>query len=106
MHRDSRSAAIGVAKLLMRAALSYFDEAQSFQFPNYFPRLENGQGAHGRLRDLYQLGAEELSFEPRVTVLQEHFDDLMQVLAKLVFRSSLAVSTWKPRYAANAEPGV
>lgn len=90
----------------MRTALPHLDEAEPFESPDNVARLEDGQGAHGRSADLYELSTEELSLEPRITVLQEHFDDLVQILTELLFRSALAVSPGEPRYVANIEPSI
>jgi hypothetical protein len=40
MHRDSRDAAVGVAKLFVRASLPHFDEADAIQDCNHLTRLQ------------------------------------------------------------------
>lgn len=66
---------IGVPVLSMRSSLADFEEPEPFQDPRDLPRFEDWDVAH--LRDLDGLRSDELTFQLRLAVLEEHRDDLL-----------------------------
>jgi hypothetical protein len=59
-----------------------------------------------RLGDPDRLQPHELGLELRISVLEEHLDDLAEVALHLIRGVSLAVSTWPSRYPADEDPGI
>ena len=72
-------AAIGMTELLVRAALPGLAEAVGLEESDDLPRLEDRQAAHGS-GDLDGAHVDELRLERRLAVLEQHLDDLAQVL--------------------------
>ena len=60
-------------KLLVRAALADFDEAQALEDGDHLPRLQDGQSAH-RSADDHLLHADELRLDLRLALLQQQAD--------------------------------
>lgn len=81
------SHAVRVAVLPMRSAMSNLDEPELLQDPRDLTGLEDGHVAH--LRDLDGLRSDELAFQPRLAVLEEHRDDLFEVCSQLIDAGAL-----------------
>ena len=78
--------------------ISYFRTSPNCDFP----RLENGNVAHG-LGNLDRLRSDELALELGGAILEQHGDDLFEVLAELIERRALGVCTRPPRDVADEE---
>ena len=89
--------------LAVRTALAYLGESETHENRGDFPRLQDGHVAHD-LRDLHRLRSDELPLELRCAVLEEHCDDLFEVLAEFVKRGPLRVCTRPPRDVADEQP--
>ena len=92
MERNGRHAAIRMSILAVRTTLANLNESETGEDGGDFPRLENGNVAHC-LGDLHRLRSDELALDLRRAILQQHGDDLFEVLAKLVERGTLRVRT-------------
>ena len=66
-----------MTKLLVRATLPDLDESEPLTARYDFTRLEHRQRTHSG--DANRLGPDELRFEMRLSVLEEHGDDLGEV---------------------------
>jgi hypothetical protein len=77
MDGDGRGASVGMAKLLVRAALAHFDEAQRVQDCDYLSRPENRDARHS-VHD-NGLRADEFRFELGLAVIEQHCDYLPQI---------------------------
>ena len=71
--------AIGVAELLVGTALTDLDEAVGLQQRDDPPGAEDRRAGHGS-GDLDGAHVDELGLEGRLAVLEQHLDDLAQVL--------------------------
>jgi hypothetical protein len=89
--------------LAVRTALAYLNESETDKDRGDLPRLEDGNVAH-RLRDLHRLRSDELPVKLWCAVLEQHGDDLFEVLAELVEGGALRVRTWPPGYVADEQP--
>ena len=71
MHCNGCTSTIPVPKLLVRAALPYFNEVQIFQKLDYLSGFEGGYMTHSSLNN-YLLSANKFCFHCRQSVLQQH----------------------------------
>jgi len=75
-----------------------------FQDSGDLTRLEDRDVTH--LRDLDGLRSDELTFQLRLAVLEEHRDDLLQVRAQLVHADALRVRAWPSRDVAHEQTSI
>ena len=108
-----------MAKLLVRATLTNFDEPAKLQPSNYFSRFENRDGTHGAmsprprlalgteklLADSNCFGTDELRFKSRLAIFEQHLHDLRKIFTKLIRRFRLGVSAGKSRDVADIISG-
>ena len=107
MHGDGRDAAVGVAELLVRAALADLDEPEPLEAGDHLARLKDRDRAHGRqLGDEDGLRADELRLQRRLAVLEEHGDDLAKVGVEFVETVPLAVGAREPRDIPDEDAGL
>ena len=96
---------MGVAILLVRAALPHFDEAEA-------PRIrETSRGFSTEtepinLRDCDRLGADEFRLQFRLAILQQHGHDLLQIPVQLLQRLALRMRAGKARNVAHEKLGL
>lgn len=76
MKWDGRGAAVGMTELLVRAALTHFNEAESREKCDDFSRLEDRNPGH--LND-YGMGPDELGLQLGFAVLEQHGDYLAEI---------------------------
>ena len=69
---------IRMSELPMRTSLANLDETESQKDCNDFARFKNGKVAH-RSGDCDLLNSDELGFQLRLAVLQQHGDDFLKV---------------------------
>ena len=86
--------AVGVTELLVRAALTHLHKAVGLKQRNGLPGLDR-QAAH-KSGDLDGSHFDELRLQLRFAFLEQHLDDLAQVLLQLVDVRSLDVCTGQP----------
>ena|ERR1700682_1101664 len=98
---DGRSATIGMAELLVRTALAYFNKPQSVENRNDFARLEDRNAGH--LVDDYGLRSDKLGFELRVAVIEKHCDHFLEIGVQLVECGALAMRSGKPGNVAHVQ---
>jgi hypothetical protein len=91
-------------ELLVRASLPNEHEAESLEEPNDLPGLEHREITHLCNPDLSC--ADELTLKGRFAVLQQHGDDLLQIILELLHRLGLCMSAGEPRYIPNERPRV
>ncbi len=103
VERHCRDAAIGMAKLLVRAPLTNLGKPESHQDRNHLARLENRDVRHG-LGHANGMSPDKLSLEPRITILEQHGDNLAEVLVELIQRGGLRMSSRPARHVADEEP--
>jgi hypothetical protein len=89
---DGSGATVRVPELLVRATLPDLREAVGLQQSDDFPRSQDGNGAHSS-GDLDSTHIDELGLEIRLAILEEHFDDLSEILLKLIDVGALRVGT-------------
>ena len=77
--RNGRHPPIRVAVLAVRTTLTDLNESEFGKYGGDFTRLQDRHIAHG-LGDLHRLRPYELPFELWGTVLEQHGDDLLEVL--------------------------
>jgi hypothetical protein len=87
----------------VRTALAYLNKPESGKDRGDLPRPKDGNVAH-RLRDLHRLRSDELPVKLWGTVLEQHGDDLFEVLAELIEGGALRVRTRPPGYVADEQP--
>jgi hypothetical protein len=105
MIRNRGPATITVAILQVGTALPDEHKTQGFEQTADLTRLEHWQLAHGLTR-LDQLRADKLALQSRLPVLQQHADDLLEVLLQLVQGSALRVCARESGDVADIKPGV
>lgn len=88
MNRDGRGSTVGVAELLVGAALADFDEAQTREKRYDLTRLEDRDSGH---LDDYGVGPDELGLQLGFAVLEQHGDDFAKIRMQLVERCALAM---------------
>lgn len=91
-----------MAKLLVGAALSHHFETKRRQQTLNFPWLEDGRFRH-RLPDDNSLCSDEIRFQNRLTVFEQHSHDLAKVSKQLVQGLSLGVGARKTRNIPNEQ---
>lgn len=107
MNWNSRYAPVGVTKLLVRPALPDLDEGESFESRDDLARSQNGQGSHAAfLCDANSLSTDEFSFAGRITILEQHGHDLLEVGSQLFLGVALAMRARKPRHIADEKTGI
>ena len=104
MHRDCGYAAIGVAELLVRAALADLPKTQPLEPCHHLAGLEDWWLGHNSRHD--GLDAYEFGFKLRFAILKEQRDDLLEVAVEFIERLRLAVGTGKAGDVADIQPGV
>lgn len=77
--RNGRHPPIRVSVLAVRTTLTDLNESEFCKYGGDFTRLQDRHIAHG-LGDLHRLRPYELPFELWSTVLEQHSDDLPEVL--------------------------
>lgn len=92
--------AVGVAILFVRTALTNFNKPETLQYCNNFGRFKDRKVSH-LSRDLYPLRSDELTLEFRLAILEEHFNNFLQILIQLIQRCSLRMCAREPRDVAN-----
>lgn len=80
-------------KLLVRSALADLHKPQTQKPRDYLARLEYWNRAH--LSDLDRLRSNKLRLYLRLAILQQHADDLAQILVQLIERVTLTMRAWK-----------
>ena len=105
VHRHGGYPPVGVAELLVRAALADLDKPEPL---DDLARLEDRDRAHGApgLGDEDRLRADELRLEGGLPILQEHGDHLPQVGVELVKAVPLAVSAWEAGNVSDEDAGL
>lgn len=94
-HRGAAS--VWVTILHVRAALADKNEAHCFQDATDLARLENWGLRHGLRRKSNALSADELSFQFRLTILQEHLDHFAEIALELLQRFTLRMRASEAR---------
>jgi hypothetical protein len=79
------------------------NESETSEDGGDLPRLQNGNVAH-RLGDLHRLRSDELPFKLWRAILQQHGDNLFEVLAELVESGTLRVRTGPAGNVADEQP--
>jgi hypothetical protein len=74
------------------------EESERLQNAAYLSWFENGRLRHVLCRDGDTLRPDELSLQIRLAILQQHFDDLTQILLQLIKRFALRM---RPRKSGN-----
>jgi len=100
------AAPIRVAELLVGTPLANLNESNALKQANYFFGFEDGNVPHAILSDLNRLGSDKLSFHRRLTILQQHLQNLAQILTQLVQRRTLRMSTGKSWNVADKQFGL
>ncbi len=77
-----RGTTIGMAELLVRSALAYFDKPQTGENRDDFARLENRNARHSVDND--GLRADEFGLELRFAVVKQHGDHFSKIGLQLV----------------------
>ena len=90
MHWDGRRAAVGMAKLLVGAALAYFHETTPREKRDYLARFKDRNPGH--LND-YGVGSDKFGLQLWLTILEQHRYHLAEIRMQLVERCPLAVRT-------------
>jgi hypothetical protein len=94
-----------VAEPLLRAALTGLAETVRLEQSDDLPRLEDRQAAHGS-GDLDGAHVDELGLQRRLAILEQHLDDLAQVLLQLVDVGALAVGARPARHVADKQTAI
>lgn len=105
VHRQRRGPAVGVARLLMGAAVADFDEPGVEDDADDLARGE-GRDTPQRSGDLQRVGVDELGLELGLAVLEEHGDDLSEVRSKLLRRGALGMGAGPPGDKTDVEAGI
>ena len=107
MEGNGGLATVVVSKLLVRAALPDLSEPVLLEQRDHLSRFEDRELPHERgSGDLDLLGTDELGFQARFPILQEHGDHLSKVLIEFIKGLGLAMGTWKSRHKADQEAGL
>ena len=94
-----------MGELLVRSLLTNLDEAQLKQRSDHLPWLQDREAGHpGSGRD--RLNPGECGFHLGSAILQQHRDDLAEVLVQFVQTAPLRVSAWEPRHVADEQAGL
>ena len=105
MERNRCSPTIGVVKLFVRPALPNLDEAETVKQADDLLRRKNRHAAHISRRYRNELRADELTFEHRLAVFEQHLDHFAHVAVKLVERFALRMRTREAGHVANEQAG-
>src|SRR5437763_7288115 len=95
MVRHGCATPIAMAVLHVRATLADKLEAKRVEDPTYLPWFKDGSFRHVLCRDRNALRTDELRFESGFSILQEHFDDLTQVLLQFIESLTLRMCSWE-----------
>jgi hypothetical protein len=107
MKRNRRAAAVRVTELLVRPFLSNLSKAERNESRHDFRRLENRQLAFRHcLAHLNRLGSDELGFQGRLAILEQHLDDFGQIPIQFFDRFALGMRTGKAGNISNVEARV
>jgi hypothetical protein len=96
MERHRGASAGSVTKLLVRAALPDLREPELAENRDDLCWREHWDAAHS-LCNGNILNSDELRLEPRLSVLEQHGDDLSKIAIEIVQRLALGMRTRKPR---------
>jgi len=95
MTRDGPATSAVVAKLLVGSTLTDLNEPESLEDRNDLLGLKDREATH-RSSHGDVLDADELGLEDRIPVLEEHGDNLPQIVGQLVHGLALGMGIWKP----------
>jgi hypothetical protein len=95
VERDGGATSAVVAKLFVGPTLADLNEPEPLEDPNDLLGLKDREAAH-RSGHGDVLDADELGLEDRVPVLQEHGENLPQIVCQLVQGLTLGMRTWEP----------
>ena len=105
MERDRGTTSVAVSVLSMGAALSHEFEAQSKEHGLDLTGLQDRDGSQSS-GDPNCIGADELGIELRITILQEHLNNLFHVVKKFIDGGPLGVGTRPSGDVSNIDPGI
>jgi len=102
MERNRCASACGIAEWFVRSALADFDEAEFDENGDDFIWLENGNIAHD-LSDGDVLNPDELGLQNGFAILQQHRNNLVQVMVDFIQRFHLGMRAGKTRNETNEQ---
>ena len=105
MKRNRGATAFGIAKLFVRSALTDFGETEFDEDGNDFTGLENGDVAHYS-SDCDVLDSDKLGLQQGLTILQEHCNNVVQVVVDFVQRFPLGMCPGETGNKTNVQAGL
>lgn len=110
MDRDGRASTIGMMELFVGTPLPHFDEAAEPQPENNFTRAKDGDGTHDAtctlrgsnrgtakaLLDANRFSSDQLGFQRRLPILEQHSHNLSEIFPQLFRRLPLGVGAREP----------